>query len=112
MSKRTVHLWRSDRRKEKSLRLLGWQTGKGNIQGETSEGKSCLGKNCYVDVSCLLWADKSLELSPVIKNHLVLPGRKFFLCLLFLSCFHVKIILLLECHILEWRTLNSTSSVI
>lgn len=37
-------------------------------------------------------------------------GRKLFLCLLFLNCLQLKLILIPEGHILEWLALNSFSS--
>lgn len=61
---------------------------------------------------CHLWAGESLKLSPVIKNCPALPGRKggagreFFLCLLFLSCLQLKIIITPEQHILGCHPLN------
>lgn len=41
------------------------------------EDKGCFSKVCHGDSSqCYLQADKSLELSPMIKNHPSLSGRE------------------------------------
>lgn len=50
MFKRIVHLWRSDKRKEKGFRLLECHAEKGNLHGETKEDRGIFSKNCYVDV--------------------------------------------------------------
>lgn len=49
--------------------------------------KGCFGDVGCVDSShCCLWADKSLELPQVMKNHPILPGRRrVFVYLLFFS---------------------------
>ena len=106
-----MNLYRSDKTKERGFRLLGAANQKGKYMSEKN-GRVVLARFVMqIPLVPSVWAEKSLGLSLVIKNHPAFPsreeeGREFFLCLLPLNYFQLKIILMSKQHILEWHTLQ------
>lgn len=80
--------------------------------GKTREDKGSFSKVCWCRfLCCHIWADASLELSPVIKNHSAFlrrieDGREFFLVSAFFQLPSVKLILIPAWHILGWQSLD------